>query len=56
MKFFSDVAQCFTNEKYFSALLEGLKLTLAISVGAAIQLSSERWSRLSGFQTEKAAG
>ncbi|PWL96742.1 MAG: amino acid ABC transporter permease [Clostridiales bacterium] len=36
MKFFSDVAQCFTNEKYFSALLEGLKLTLAISVGAAI--------------------
>lgn len=36
MKFFSDVAQCFTNEKYFSALLEGLRLTLLISVGAAI--------------------
>ena len=36
MKFFSDFAQCFTNEKYLSAFLEGLKLTFFISVGAAI--------------------
>lgn len=36
MKFFMDIAECFTNEKYLSALLEGLKLTLLISVGAAI--------------------
>ena len=36
MKFFSDFAQCFTNEKYLSAFLEGLKLTFLISVGAAI--------------------
>ena len=36
MKFFSDVLQCFTNEKYFTTLCEGLKLTLIISVGAAV--------------------
>lgn len=36
MKFFNDIIQCFANEKYLSAILEGLKLTFIISVGAAI--------------------
>ncbi len=36
MKFLNDVLQCFTNADYFSALMEGLKLTLIISAGAAI--------------------
>ena len=36
MKFFNDIFQCFANEKYLSAILEGLKLTFIISVGAAI--------------------
>ena len=36
MKFFNDVIQCFTNPKYFTSVLEGLQLTLVISVGAAL--------------------
>ena len=36
MKFFNDILQCFTNEKYLSSIFEGLKLTFIISVGAAI--------------------
>ena len=36
MKFFNDVIQCFVNEKYLSSIFVGLKLTLIISIGAAI--------------------
>ena len=36
MKFFNDVIQCFANGKYLTSIFEGLKLTLIISVGAAI--------------------
>jgi polar amino acid transport system permease protein len=36
MKFINDVIECFANPKYLSAMLEGLKLTFIISLGAAI--------------------
>lgn len=36
MKFFTDIAQCFTNAKYLSTLWEGTKMTLLISIGAAL--------------------
>ena len=36
MNFISDVIECFVNPKYLSAMLEGLKLTFIISLGAAI--------------------
>lgn len=36
MKFLSDIAQCFTNGKYLSTMLQGLRLTLIISIGAAV--------------------
>ncbi len=36
MSFFSDILECFINPKYFSSIMRGLGLTLAMSVGAAV--------------------